>query len=444
MKKTISLLLTLVMLFSVTAGTIQTLADEEETEEVTYEASFNQKEARKMLKLLNNFKASDETWITVDGKKTQLIDVYHKSSRLKNCTQEDIARPLVYNYKLEEAIMQRAAEIKIYYNTNPNPYSQYSDYLDCELGAGFSGKKYRYAKNAFSEIKEGVTEYVVIYDDYVRYHLANPLYKSVAFSRVKVGNMYWWLIGFSEELPSEEDAKETEPLVGKKKITSTVKKSLIETEYDYDIDTLPNNMSIYEGKSVSLPTLKKYVFYGELGISQTINTGYVASNKRVTIKNGKIKGNKAGNVKITPISDELPNDKDLSFTLTVKHRYKLIKHVKASSKKKGKKVYKCKVCGHKKTVILAKLLKAPKNFKVTAGDGCFICTWSKEKKVKNYVVVAKIDNGYTESYVSPKKTKYKGNAISGTTYKVRMRYIKKVKGKTVSSEWTEWQKVTIK
>ena len=448
MKKITSLLLSFVLMFSVLGSTLQSYA----AEKVSYNVTYYQSEARKMLNMINNFRASDDTWMIFRGKKTPFYEIYQIIPGCEGCSKEDIQRPLVYNYELEKYAMQRAAELACDPNDHSSPDG--SSIFDCveiydseNIASG--DKQLKSAKNAFSAFREDDfgSDYkgqTISSTQAHRLNMGHPNYKSVAFSCVEFGGDYYWVQAFSEELPNEEINKETEPFNGKTLFSCDVRDELVDKYYSV------NNVTLYEKENKTLPAVKGEEYYGEILKTKSIKNYSVASNNNnAVVKNGKIVGKTAGTTVFTASGGDLPSGKTVKFKVTVKHKYKLIKHIKSTVKKEGKKIYKCECCGHKKTEKLPKLTKTPTNIKVKGGKKCYVLTWKKVKGAAGYEIkhreVGNPQKGCNGG-CSGDKTRYKETYCleSGKTYNVQIQAYRIVNGKKVFSKWSKKYKVKIK
>lgn len=119
MKKTVSLLLSLVMMISVFSMTqLNAFASQSTT------VKFEQSEARTVLNMINSFRASNDAW-------------YWNSD---NVTKTYVSsEPLQYDYTLEKIAMQRACElVYLYEHQRPNGSSVFDAYT--QYGYSSTGK----------------------------------------------------------------------------------------------------------------------------------------------------------------------------------------------------------------------------------------------------------------------------------------------------------------
>ena len=450
--KIISLLLAFVILLSAFQSTAMCFAWEksDDVEKISYSVTYHQTEARKMLKMLNDFKKSDLTYITRADGNVDLLKLYHADPDLETCTQEDIARPLVYNYALEKEAMQRVAEQFVsdgFGRPDGSQGTEISEIYDNELFLETNSRDYNAssAEDMFKIYRDGAPWPIALQpENSQRYVLAYPTYRSVAFACANIGKKYFWVIAFSEKLPTEEEAAVTSAIDSKTKISCEVDRALISYKYEFEFDS--NDGPLKEDSSIAVPKLIRSLYYGSLFKGKAeIEADYTGDNQNAVIKDGRIYGKKAGETAFTAVSASEPLKEDISFSVTIKHNYKLIKHVKATTKKKGKKVYKCTCCGKKKTIILEKLPPTPTNFKLKSTKKNFIASWKKQKNVDFFDIEVKTKGFKMSTGLKASKTKYKQkNLKSGKIYKVRIRAVRYVNGQRVCSEWTKWKKVKIK
>lgn len=149
--------------------------------DASVQVTFRQKEARAMLRLINEFRAGPDSWYwNDDGKKT-------KTGPLK-------LDPLEYDYALEKAAMQRAIEIVVAYG-HPRP-----DGSDCvsvlkDYGYGFRayGENIAYGQRSAEEVFVAWREDPYDYDG--QGHRRNML--STSCTRIGIacvvsqGTKYW-------------------------------------------------------------------------------------------------------------------------------------------------------------------------------------------------------------------------------------------------------------
>lgn len=453
MKKFTSLLLSFVLVFSVLGSTLQSYAAESNYEYLTIKVKFNQTEARKMLDLVNEFRASDETWFWRDYKKVYAEDLFKYD-------KEHVSSPLVYDYRLEKYAMQRAAEIATSDIEHERPNGTYCfDVVDEENrngGRSFDGEnasgvptKWGYgAKEVFLMFKEDISKPTS--GEYGEQgHRINMMFphRTFACACCEYKGVTYWIQAFGTE-PFEDAFVETEAVNTTKQMTVEF---LCDITYSFrQKDEDISSLAVYEKASIAIPSLYVNKTYGNIiNKRKKLNSNLTASNKNAFIKSGKIVGKTAGTTVFTASGGDLPDGKTVKFKVTIKHKYKLIKHIKSTVKKEGKKIYKCECCGHKKTEKLPKLTKTPTNIKVKGGKKCYVLTWKKVKGAAGYEIkhreVGNPQKGCNGG-CSGDKTRYKETYCleSGKTYNVQIQAYRIVNGKKVFSKWSKKYKVKIK
>ena len=378
MKKIISLLLSFTLVFSALGGTLQSYAAENDYEYITVKAKFNQTEARKMLGYVNSFRTGDEAWFWRNYKK-----VYAKNAF---GDKEHVGTKLVYDYRLEQYAMQRAIELYFNLEEHIRPNGTYClevvEEENRNNGKSFCVENivevpasYKYgAKDIFNIFKQDVSKPIAggLASQGNRINMLSP-YTTFACAYCEYDGMAYWVQAFGY-IPFDDAFEKTDPVDTTKKMTIEL---LCEMGYSFrrkDEDI--SKISIYEKDSIAVPSVYSNKHYGYLyNKRKKLEVKLTTNNNNAVIKNGKIVGKTAGTTVFTASGGDLPEGRTVELKVTVKHKYKLIKHIKATSKKEGKKVYKCECCGHKKTVKLPKLPPVPKNIKVKGGKGCFILTW---------------------------------------------------------------------
>lgn len=190
-KRALSLLLALLLLLSGSA-----LAAEPES--VTVTGTYGQTEARTILKMVNQYRASSE-------------DAWYWNSDNTTKTYCKSLKPLVYDYALEKIAMQRAAELSVRYgHVRPNGETCYSLFPDGQYTARAENiaQKYDTAANvmgldpAFSYTQSDYTDYgwMETNEPYERQgHRRNILsdkLTAIGVAHMEVNGVHYWVQEF--------------------------------------------------------------------------------------------------------------------------------------------------------------------------------------------------------------------------------------------------------
>ena len=183
------------ILFSATA-----CADSSELYTFQIKGTFETTSARQMLDSINDLRAND-AW-------------YWNSSDTEKITVSGL-QPLVYDYGLEQAAMQRAAELAVYYDhTRPNgkgPLSTYSEVFFTGMG----GENIAYADSSFSanDIFIAWAEENEPYDGQGhRRNMLNSSFRAVGIGCFECDGMKFWAQEFSSTISGASPAPLSAPI----------------------------------------------------------------------------------------------------------------------------------------------------------------------------------------------------------------------------------------
>ena len=149
--------------------------------------TFHQDLAREMLDLVNEFRTGDEAW-------------YWNKDNTEKVYAENL-NTLVYDYELEKAAMQRAAEVAYYFAHGRADMKTYFDTLE-EMGITdvyvgenlITGTSLRNVRNALAGLKESGLPYQ--YQGHRR-NMLNEKHVSCAFACAEYNGLYYWVQEFS-------------------------------------------------------------------------------------------------------------------------------------------------------------------------------------------------------------------------------------------------------
>ncbi len=224
--------------------------------------------------------------------------------RLSNGINRDSRRQLVYDYNLEKAAMQRAAEIAVAYNTdNSRPDGQDYTVTLAEYGFDISPQNILYGENilfgtedsmelanAFNKFKEDGSKESIIMLGYFR---------RVGVAHVEIDKVDFWVQVYSDELKSD-DSENTgvDAFNGEKFVPINIPASLVHTitpEY------VSGATTVEVGSTIDTPVyIPKVVFTGSKADAiKVAEMVFETGDEFVSVSNGKMTGLQTGTGHIT-------------------------------------------------------------------------------------------------------------------------------------------------
>lgn len=200
---------------------------------VQYYVTYNQPDARSMLKILNSFRTGDEAWYWNSDDKTK--------------TYCENLEPLTYDYELEKIAMQRAAEIAISFShTRPNGESCFSLYPDSYI---YCGENIAVGYSTVSSAMEGWKETDLPYSGQGhRRNMLSENYNAVGIAKVYFGGTYYWVQEFGY---TENTTEKTTAVNYSKRVEAEVDF----TGADYTVELSPKTMKLRCGVLKAWPTV---------------------------------------------------------------------------------------------------------------------------------------------------------------------------------------------
>ena len=421
-KKILCVVLSLMILISAFGQMTVTAFAADDTITVGAIGKYGQTEARSMLKMINDFRKGSDAWYwNESGKKI-------KCSNLNN---------LVYDYDLEKAAMQRAAEIALSFShTRPNGeicFTALSENIYYPVGENIAAG-YSDATSTFVGWREDD------YDFYGQGHRRNML--SSDFTAVGIGHFYsngyhYWVQEFGNP---NVDTKATTANNSNTTVPIEILKSNIT---DVDLEVSKSSFTLTEGKTATLPSATAYLGirdcwpygYAEVTLTPTWKT---SNSDIISISGNKVTANGAGKATATAKVTIGSLSDSQKVSVTVNHDYETIELKKATLSKNGTAAKKCKVCGDTTEVTIA----YPKTVELST------TSYTYNGKVKKPSVTVKDSNGnkiasstYTVTYPSGRKNVGKYTV----TIKFKDNYSGTVKRSfTIKPKSTSISKVTAK
>jgi len=384
MKKVISFISVMTIIFMLVIG-IHTSTYAATTNKLNITVKYGQTEARKMLKMINEFRTGNDAWCWNE-------DNTKKESWKTNA--------ITYDYNLEKIAMQRAAEIALLYDhTRPNGGSCFTAYTGVyssegeNIAAGYG--TFTTAKSVFTAWQEKDEKYLG------QGHRRNMLYSG--FNAVGIGHVYYngahyWVQEFGNVNlePTVNTANDKDTAVSIDVLSSNIK--------SYSVKASKSSLSVGYNKKVSLP---------EVNTIANIVGGWPTSSKPINAsctwkvensKYAKISGNKVVGLKI------------------------------------GKTNLVTTVYGKKVTVPITITPATPENVKASSQKTTSLkLSWSKVPEATGYRIYQY--NTKTKKYKKIATTKGKSYTVkklkAGTTYKFKVVAYKNVGKKQYTSSYSK-------
>ena len=246
-------------------------ADSSELVTIELDGTFNVESSRQMLDLINDLRANDAWyWNSSDTEKVYLSDLV----------------PLEYDYALERAAMQRAAELAVYYDHyRPDGTICYTAYPD---GFMAMGENIAIGQTSVTEVFTAWAEANEPYSG--QGHRRNMLESN--FTAVGIGCFsYNGILCWVQEFGNPKTSAASNPLTAP--VSIDVLKSRITQS------TLGGNIIIMNGSTVNLPEFHVYIadsFLSDSGLRFSLSEENctIDDTSIASISDGKIVGNNLG------------------------------------------------------------------------------------------------------------------------------------------------------
>lgn len=178
------LILTVLLAAGLTKGIPLLAADNTDVTTVQVTGTYGQTEARQMLSLINEFRASGEAWYWNENDTEKVT-----------CGQLD---PLTYDYELERIAMQRAMEIAIYYShTRPNGTDCFTLHTVGSAWAENIAAGYRTYEDVFVGWREDNEKYE---GQGHRRNMLSENCKAIGIGHVVYNGIHYWVQEFSSDI----------------------------------------------------------------------------------------------------------------------------------------------------------------------------------------------------------------------------------------------------
>ena len=179
--------------------------------EIHPDVTYGQTEARKMLSMINAFRTGEDAW------------QYDESGNKKKVTG---LKNLTYNYEIEQAAMQRAAEIALRFtHTRPDGSNAFSAYPNFQprgenMAAGAGGQM-DIAAEAFAAWREDNADYS---GQGHRRSILSPNFTAVGVGHAILNGVHYWVLAFGT---TDAATTQTAALDGVRRITIKVDPQVI-------------------------------------------------------------------------------------------------------------------------------------------------------------------------------------------------------------------------
>ncbi len=266
-----------------------------------------QKETRPTVAPYVNQILSDDTLgVLVDYHQDDAREMLESINNLRREDDPSDSYDYVWDYDLERAAMQRAAEIAIKFNASYRPDGKSSNQTYADYGFNISPRGVLYGSNVFFADGESYSTAEKAFKSFSSDSSAknNMLgyYEAVGISHISFDKLDFWVLVYASD-SKNTDESDSDPVCGDRYVSLKVPLDMIETisgTYMSGADT------VSVGKSVSLPYYTASVHFKNSEadlISVRPATDYddecflkfeSGDNEFVRIENGRITGLKAG------------------------------------------------------------------------------------------------------------------------------------------------------
>lgn len=397
--KRLSALFAALMIFVMSVGTCLT-AFAADVYTVPVSVKYDQAGARSMLDMINKFRTGKDAWYwNKDGTKKVL-------SGLQN---------FQYDYGLEQAAMQRAAEIAVVWgHTRPNGSSCFSvsDQIYGEniaAGTGFLGT----VQNVFEGWQETNENY------YGQGHRRNMLgsFPCIGIAHVTVNGIDYWV----QEFGNPTGVAKKDVGAGATNVNVDIAKSSVKS---VTLTPSAGSITVPLGGSANVPTVSAQIVMSDAdlfsgNITSTTTPNWSVSGSAVSVSGGKISGKALGSATLTA------NLYGKSVSVTVKvectnHQWSGWNTTTAATcTKDGSQSRKCTLCGKAENkAILAKghsygeykvVKKATASHEGLEERVCSVCGDKQQR------TIAKIVTTTTKKTTTPKPTTINKNTTTAKT-----------------------------
>lgn len=255
-------------------------SNELDSSTLTFSVTYHQTEARSILSRINSLRTGSDAW-------------YWNADNTEKIICSDLDK-LAYDYDLEKAAMQRAAELAVYYaHTRPNGESCFTAY-----SASYAGENIAYGQTSASQVQTAWEEATEMYEG--QGHRRNMLssgYTAVGIGCAEYNGKKFWVQEFrkptlSTSVTTANDSAKT--------VSVTVLDKLISSK---TLTPSYSSLSLKKGDVSALPTVTQRVSISAAPrntFSSSQSCTWSSNNTSVaTVSSGNIKAVEAGNAVLT-------------------------------------------------------------------------------------------------------------------------------------------------
>ena len=308
-------------------------------ETIKFDVTYHQSDARDMLRKVNSFRTGKNAWAwNQDNTEKVYINGLEK---------------LQYDYELEKAAMQRAAELVVLYShTRPNGESCFTAYPE-SLSWSSKGENIAIGYTSMEAVFEAWKEENYDYSGQGhRRNMLNDGYSTIGIAHVKYNGYDYWVQEFSSNVV---DTEYKAPNNKNTKVSVELKNAMTKTnELSIDKTTIKMNENAQQALPIVTRTLKlegQWDYAPSIVISPSVKWSITSGKDIVKISGGKIISLKTGTAVVTAKS----NNKTVSTKVTVSHKWTAWNTTKkATCTTDGMQRRKCSVCGKTETKSITK------------------------------------------------------------------------------------------
>lgn len=289
----------LVFLSVMTAGAITVRANQN----ITYEVAYQQSSARSIANMVNALRTNG-SW-------------YWNSANTQKVSTGSL-EPLTYDYRLEAAAMQRAAELALYYDhTRPNG----SDAVTCLSG---TGTYHAYGENIAAGYESAASVYNGWLEENENYdgqgHRRNMLgaqYTAIGIGHVICNGKHYWAMELKSPVTSNNTV--TPAVDGKRNVTVEVSSASIDrmeiSAPAYDQMLIGESYTI----SPSLFIVGKTVngWQGKVPVSASFSVSIVNDPSLMTVSGMTITARKEGTAQVKVTGSSAYGDLSVTFSVSI-------------------------------------------------------------------------------------------------------------------------------
>ena len=305
-------------------------SEDENTSTVYMDVKYGQTEARTMLDMVNDFRTGSDAWVWDENNTTK--------------TTYTNLKKLTYDYRLEKAAMQRAAEIALSFShTRPNGTICWTVCDDYNYSYGYYAENIAAGYQTASEVFEGWQEADENYDGQGhRRNMLNSSVTSVGIGHVYFNGYHYWVQEFGDSSSGEA------AVTANDSSTSTAVEVLL-SEAKVSVKADPSSLTVPLTKSRNLPVINAAIQMENAWPSKASSitadyTWLLSDNEYASISKKQITGVKVG--KTSLVTTVLQQSVSVPVMVLCEHTYddgEVIKQ--ADCTQAGEMLYTCTICG---------------------------------------------------------------------------------------------------